>query len=79
MDLSQRYNSQPLWDESSKSPHFSYNSADGIHHQIWYENKESLKYKLDLVTKYDIAGAALWKLGEEDPGSWAVLKKYFVK
>lgn len=79
MTLSQRYNSQPLWDDSSKSPHFAYKDTDGITHQIWYENKESLKYKLDLVTKYDIAGAALWKLGEEDPGSWAVLKKYFVK
>lgn len=78
MALSKRYNSQILWDEVSKSPHFSYTNADGVSHQVWYENKESLKYKLDLITKYDIAGAALWKLGEEDPGSWPVLKKYFL-
>ncbi len=77
MALSQRYNSQLLWDEQSKSPHFSYN--DGTSHQVWYENKESLKYKLDLITKYDIAGAALWKLGEEDPNSWPVLKKFFLQ
>lgn len=76
MALSQRYNSQIVWDEQSKSPHFSYN--DGTSHQVWYENKESLKYKLDLITKYDIAGAALWKLGEEDPNSWPILKKYFL-
>lgn len=79
MKLSQQFNSPILWDESAKSPHFSYTGSDGISHQVWYENKESLQYKLDLVTKYDIAGAALWKLGEEDPGYWDVFKNYFSK
>lgn len=77
MTLSERYNSKIIWDDLSKSPHFANTTADGISHQVWFENKDSLKYKLDLVNKYDIAGAALWKLGEEDPGSWPVLKNTF--
>jgi len=46
---------------------------------VWFENSESLKYKIDLVTKYDIAGAAMWKLGEEDPNAWKVFKNVFLK
>lgn len=79
MNLVQRFNAPVLWDQSSKSPHFSYTGPDGITHQVWYENKESLQYKLDLVNQYDIAGAALWKLGEEDPGYWQVFKDKLLK
>lgn len=79
MNLVERFNSPILWEEPAKSPHFDYTGPDGVTHQVWYENSESIKYKLDLVNKYDIAGAALWKLGEEDPGYWQVFKKFFSK
>jgi len=72
--LTQRYGKQVQWDDSSKSPYFSYTAADGTAHTVWFENNESLKHRLALITKYDIAGAAMWKLGEEDPDSWPVLR-----
>jgi len=74
MELVKQYNADVKWDESSKSPYFAYKDSDGIDHQVWFENQESLKYKLDLVNRYDIAGVAMWKLGEEDPGYWQVFK-----
>lgn len=77
MNLVQQFNSSVVFDKTSKSPYFDYTGTDGISHQVWYENNESLKYKLDLVNKYDIAGAAMWKLGEEDPNSWKTLKTVF--
>lgn len=79
MDLAQRFNSSVIWDNPSKSPHFDYTDSDGTSHQVWFENSESLKHKIALVNKYDIAGAAMWKLGEEDPSSWLVLKSVFLK
>jgi spore germination protein len=79
MDLAQRFNSSVIWDNPSKSPHFDYTDSDGTNHQVWFENSESLKNKIALVNKYDIAGAAMWKLGEEDPSSWQVLKSIFLK
>lgn len=72
-NLITQHGSEVQWDEASKSPHFSY-TADGVEHQVWYENSQSLKYKLDLVNNYNIAGIALWKLGGEDPASWQVIK-----
>jgi len=71
-----RYGSTVLWDEPAKSPHFVYTDANGIQHEVWFENSQSLKYKLDLIKKYDLAGAAMWKLGQEDPGYWQVFSQY---
>ncbi|EAX47083.1 glycoside hydrolase, family 18 [Thermosinus carboxydivorans Nor1] len=79
MDLAKRYNALMQWDEPSKSPHFTYTGADGLAHQVWFENSRSLHYKLDLINKYDLAGAALWKLGDEDPNYWSVLKAKLLK
>ncbi len=79
IDLSQRFSAPIAWDEQAKVPHFSYTGPDGVAHEVWYENQASLQYKVNLVKKYDIAGAALWKLGEEDPGYWEILKTVFGK
>lgn len=72
--LLDQYNPAVRWDEPSKSPNFNYTDTQGQQHQVWFENSESLKYKLDLVNKYDIAGAAMWRLGGEDPAYWPVFK-----
>lgn len=77
--LVDRFGADVQWDEASKAPHFGYTGPDGVAHQVWYENSYSIKYKLDLVNKYDIAGIALWKLGEEDPASWQVIKDNLFK
>lgn len=37
---------------------------------IWYENKESITAKLDLVNKYDLLGAGVWALGQEKTDVW---------
>lgn len=37
---------------------------------IWYENEESIKYKLSLVDKYNLKGAGSWSLGQEPSNVW---------
>ncbi len=74
--LIKRFDSKVEWDDLSNSPHFRYNGADNISHQVWYENSYSIKYKVNLAEKYNIGGIALWKLGEEDPEVWTILKKF---
>ena len=37
---------------------------------IWYENEISIKYKLNLVNKYDLKGTGSWSLGQELPNTW---------
>ncbi len=57
------------WDATAKVPYFRY--GDG--RQVWFENKQSISYKLALVTKHNLAGVALWRLGQEDPGIWPII------
>jgi spore germination protein YaaH len=73
METVAKYGSSLKWDEQAKVPYFTYVSA-GVEHQVWFENSSSLAYKLDLVNKYDLKGIALWRLGQEDPAYWQVLR-----
>lgn len=79
MTLAKRYGRSVQWDDTAKAPYFSYVAPDGVQHTVWFENSQSLKYKLALINQYDIAGAAMWKLGEEDPTIWPVVSEMFQK
>jgi spore germination protein len=59
-----------FWDEDHKSPWATYTDKDGDKHEVWFENVDSLHYKLDVMTNYDFGGMAAWRLGQEDPGVW---------
>lgn len=58
------------WHPVAKVPYFA---AGG--REVWFENRYSLGYKLTLVSRYDLGGVAIWRLGQEDPGLWDVLHK----
>lgn len=45
--------------------------------RIWYENAKSLDAKLKLISQYNVAGIASWRLGQESSDVWAVLEKYY--
>ena len=62
------------WDDRAKVPYFFYRDDDGRNHQVWFENASSLTHKLEIVDRYALRGIAVWRLGLEDPGVWAVLK-----
>ncbi|MGG1553687.1 S-layer homology domain-containing protein [Paenibacillus ferrarius] len=37
---------------------------------VWYENEQSLKAKLQLVSKYKLKGTGSWSLNQESPDTW---------
>lgn len=37
---------------------------------IWYDNSDTLKYKLSLVDKYGLKGAGSWSVGQETQDVW---------
>lgn len=41
---------------------------------IWYENEQSIRYKLELVNKYNLKGAGVWALGQEKTNLWKYYK-----
>uniref|UniRef100_A0A942T3W9 Glycoside hydrolase family 18 n=2 Tax=Neobacillus citreus TaxID=2833578 RepID=A0A942T3W9_9BACI len=68
-----KYKAKVLWDSHSKTPHFSYVDQEQHSHQVWFENSDSLEYKLDLVEKYNLRGIGIWRLGLEDPEYWKTI------
>ncbi|AZV56931.1 glycosyl hydrolase family 18 protein [Clostridium sp. AWRP] len=70
-------NATVLWDNISKSPYFNYTDTSGITHSDWFENGQSLGYKLDLVNSYNLNGIAIWRLGLENADYWTSIKTKF--
>lgn len=47
--------------------------------RIWYEDEKSIEEKLKLIDKYQLGGAAYWKLGFEKNDIWKLVKKYLTE
>lgn len=62
------------YDENDQAPHFKYKD-----HEVWFENDRSTAAKLDIVAKYNPAGIAIWRLGQEQPEIWPIVDKKFPK
>lgn len=69
MEIASRNGAQIRWHPQHKVPYFQYGGG----RQVWFEDRYSLAYKLDLVNKYRLRGIALWRLGQEDPRFWQVI------
>jgi len=47
-----------------------------VYYQIWMEDYDSIKVKLDVMKSYDLAGVASWKLGLESSDVWDLIVQY---
>ena len=73
IELAQRHNAIIVYDEEAQEPTFTY-TANGRQHVVWFENARSFSAKLDLVFEYNLAGIAVWRLRQEDPRIWIVIR-----
>jgi spore germination protein len=62
----------PGRDPVSGAPYLRYR-ADGVDHEVWYEDDDSIAAKLKLADAYGVGAVELWRLGAEDPGLWGFL------
>lgn len=63
------------WDEETCQNYGEYQSG-GSYYQVWLEDDESLRVKLNIMDKYKIAGVAEWRLGLEKPSIWNAIEEY---
>lgn len=81
--LVNNYNGKVYFDNNKKSPYavvtirandvkptISGTKLDAGTYTIWFENETSIKYKLELVNKYDLKGTGSWSLGQETKDKW---------
>jgi len=65
------------FDTETQSPFFSYRDNDNLLHEVWFENAESTKAKLEIAKEYEIGGVDFWRLGGEDPDAWQEVENIF--
>ena len=72
--LAKQYNQEIIFDEETQTPMFAYTDAQGVKHEVWFENRASILAKAQLANRLGIRGLALWRLGMEDPAMWTMLR-----
>jgi len=55
--------------------HYVEYREDGVLNKIWIEDEVSIKSRIELVKKLDLAGVASWRRGYETPQIWDVVKE----
>jgi spore germination protein YaaH len=46
---------------------------------VWFASSRALEAKLELIEAEDLGGLAIWRLGNEDPRNWAVIRDRLVE
>lgn len=73
--LSDCFACQTGFDSLAGEPYLVYpDESSSYYHQFFYENAESVRTKLELAKRYQLAGVALWALGYEAEGFIRPLK-----
>lgn len=60
------------WDPSFNQYKIEY-SEDGKRHVFWLENVDTVKARLDVAKKYELAGVAAWRLGYDSADLWNMM------
>jgi len=50
---------------------------EGLTYKMWLEDSVSMRRRLELVKKYNLAGLAGWRRGLETPEIWELMEDYF--
>lgn len=62
------------WDANALSPYISY-QQEGKNYLVYYEDQESIAYKIEYAKQLNLAGIAIWALGYEgqDRELWSII------
>ena len=64
-----------VWDETTCQNYGEYQSGDS-YYQVWMEDEDSIRVKLNIMSKYGIAGVAEWQLAFASDSVWDVIAEY---
>lgn len=61
-----------VYDEATNQDYYEYDK-DGKTYKVWFENEKSIKKRIELVHKYNLAGIAIWERRFADDEIWDVI------
>ncbi|MEW6623858.1 MAG: glycosyl hydrolase family 18 protein [Bacillota bacterium] len=65
--------------DDNTGQYFGTYELDGKTYKIWIEDEHSMRQRIALVNKYDLAGVASWRKGFEKPHIWEVIQEELTK
>ena len=63
-----------VWDENTKQNYVEYSNGKYTY-QMWIEDAKSIREKLNLINKYELAGGAFWEKDRETEDIWNITKE----
>jgi spore germination protein YaaH len=72
-NLASQYGSTINFDTTTKSKYFTY-VVSGVTHTVWFEDGDTIAYKLDLANSRDLKGVGIWRLGLENANYWTMIR-----
>lgn len=66
-------NATKTWDEDLQQYYVEYKKG-GVTYKIWVEDEKSIEAKLDLVSKYNLGGAAYWEYDRATNSIWNLIE-----
>ncbi len=74
-DIMNRYQVTADFDQETMSPHYVYWDENGIKHDIWMENEQSLKAKWEQAAASNLGGVSFWRIGTGFTDLYRVLEQ----
>lgn len=65
-------NITPVWDEDAGQNYAEVKKGD-LTYKLWIEDKESMKKRVELIKKYNLAGISAWRKGLETEDIWQTI------
>ncbi len=66
-------NAERVWDDTLKQYYVEFKSGSTTK-KVWLEEAQSIRAKVSLVEKYNLAGVSAWRKGQETSDIWGVIE-----
>lgn len=74
----EKHNASVVFDRETGQYYGEY-ELKGSKYRVWLETEESMRQRIELVKKYDLAGVASWRRGYESKEIWPVIAEVLSK
>lgn len=65
------------FDQRAQAPYFNYVDENGVSHVVWFDDARSIQSRLNLVTKYNLAGVSYWTINNFSAVNYYTLNSMF--
>ena len=73
MQLARMHGATPQFDTLSLTPYLRWSEPSDIDHVVWYLDAVTAWNQARIGAQLGAAGAAIWRLGQEDPSIWSAI------